>query len=248
MDAAALYIELLKKILMNEIYFEHEASMHFEGDETARREARRQGRDVPGFALTMVGRLRLDNLHACLERALGDQVPGDVMEAGTWRGGASILMRGILKAHGVTERTVWVADSFEGLPPPDIEKFPADADSVLHQQAELAVSLAQVQGNFARFDLLDDQVRFIKGFFSDTLPTAPVGPLAVLRLDGDMYESTFVSLNALYDKVSSGGFVIIDDYNCYASCRQAVADFARMRGLQFDIEVIDWTGAFWRKA
>ena len=78
-------------------------------------------------------------------------------------------------------------------------------------------------------------------------PKAPVGKLALLRLDGDMYESTYVSLTSLYDRLSPGGYVLIDDYNCYPSCKQAVADFAAERRLSFKIEEVDWTGAFWRK-
>jgi len=244
---AELYLELLKKILLNEIYFENEKSFYLHGQQEPRSLARAEGRDLPEFALTMIGRARLNNLHACAVRVLQDGIPGDFMEAGVWRGGASILMRGVLKAYGVEDRLVWLADSFEGLPPPDTAQFPADAGDTLHELSELAISLETVQKNFARFDLLDDRLRFIKGFFSDTLPTAPVGRLALLRLDGDMYESTYVGLENLYDKLSPGGYVLVDDYGCYASCRQAVSDFSSKRGFTPKIEVVDWTGAFWRK-
>lgn len=244
---AELYLELLKKILLNEIYFENEKSFYLHGQKEPRSLARAEGRDLPEFALTMIGRARLNNLHACAVRVLRDGVPGDFMEAGVWRGGASILMRGVLKAYGIADRLVWLADSFEGLPAPDNAHFPADAGSTLHELPELAISLDTVKRNFARFDLLDDQLRFIKGFFSDTLPTAPVDKLALLRLDGDMYESTYVSLTNLYDRLSPGGYVLIDDYNCYPSCKQAVADFAAQRKLSFQIEEVDWTGAYWRK-
>ena len=247
MYSSELYIELLKKILLNEIYFDHERSDIVGIDERQRLELRRQGKDIPEFGLTMVGRLRLDSLHNCVVQALSDGIEGDLLEAGTWRGGASILMRGILKVHDIHDRSVWVADSFAGLPPPNLTLYPADAGDTLHTRDDLRVSVEQVKFNFSRFDLLDDQVRFIKGFFSDTLPSAPVEKIAVLRLDGDMYESTIVSLRALYDKVSPGGFIVIDDYNCYESCRQATTDFLGERGLTVAIEEIDWTGAFWRK-
>jgi O-methyltransferase len=247
MTAAELYIELLKKVLLNQIYFEHEKSLQFTGDAQARREARRQGRDVPEFALTMVGRIRLDNLHACIAQALAEGVQGDFMEAGVWRGGAAILMRGILEAYSIRDRCVWLADSFEGLPPPDVLQYPADADNTLYLQTELAVPLAEVKKNFACFDLLDDQVKFIRGSFSETLSAAPVSALAVLRLDGDLYESTYVALRHLYDKVVTGGFIIVDDYNCYASCRQAVTDFANEKGICLTPAEIDWTGVWWRK-
>jgi hypothetical protein len=242
-----LYIELLKKILLNEIYLDQENQYLSESNITDAIELRKQGRDFPERGLTMVGRLRLDNLHHCVATVLTDGIEGDLIEAGTWRGGSAILMRGILRAWDVTDRTVWVADSFCGLPAPNTELYPEDAEDTLYMRDDLRVSLEQVSRNFSRFDLLDDQVRFIKGYFSDTLPSAPVEKLAVLRLDGDMYESTIVSLRSLYDKVSPGGFIIIDDYNCYESCRKATSDFLNERGIDAKIEEIDWTGAFWRK-
>jgi hypothetical protein len=173
----------------------------------------------------MIGMPRLDNLQYCVETVLADDVPGDLIETGVWRGGASIFMRGVLKAHGVTDRTVWVCDSFEGLPPSDREKYPKETDMDLSPYEALAVSLERVQANFGRYGLLDDQVRFLKGWFKDTLPTAPVNALAVMRLDGDLYESTMDALVALWPKLSPGGFVIIDDFNALQCCNDAVDDF-----------------------
>jgi hypothetical protein len=157
-------------------------------------------------------------------------------------------MRGILKAHGVKDRVVWVADSFEGLPPADPVKFPKESPIEFHQFADLAVSLGQVQQNFARYGLLDGQVKFLKGWFRDTLATAPIGKLALMRLDGDLYESTMDALRPLYPKLSSGGFAIIDDYNLVQSCNEAVDDFRRERGIREPISFIEGGGAFWRKA
>src|SRR5439155_1101033 len=147
--------------------------------------ARSDGRDWPTTAHTMIGMKRLDNLQHCVEDTLARQVPGDLIETGVWRGGASIFMRGILRAHGVSDRTVWVADSFQGLPPPNPDAYPADAGDPLHTFDYLAVSLEDVKSHFERYGLLDDQVRFLKGWFRDTLPAAPIERLAVLRLDGD---------------------------------------------------------------
>ena len=135
---------------------------------------------------------------------LTDGVPGDLIETGVWRGGATILMRAILKARGVTDRVVWVADSFAGLPAPNAARYPLDAGINLHRFPQLAVTLERVQDNFRRYGLLDDQVRFLKGWFRDTLPAAPIERLAVLRLDGDLYESTIQALESLYDKLSAG--------------------------------------------
>src|SRR5262249_23671341 len=153
-----------------------------------------------------------------------------------------------LKAYGVTDRTVWLADSFEGLPPPNAALYPHDRGSTLHQFGFLAVSLDQVRENFQRYGLLDEQVQFLKGWFRDTLPTAPVQRLAVLRLDGDLYESTMDALTHLYPKVSPGGYVIVDDYGNIAACRQAVHDYRNWHEVQDPIHDIDGMGVFWVKA
>jgi macrocin-O-methyltransferase TylF-like protien len=243
--AKALYLDLLKRCLSNVIYQDH-STLRGE-DRPFDLGSRVEGRDWPNQAHTMIGLQRLDNLHFCVEDVLARGVPGDLMETGVWRGGAVILMRAILKANGVTDRLVWAADSFAGLPPPDPVRYPMDTPSTLDRYDELAVSLEEVQRNFRRYDLLDDQVRFLKGWFRDTLPAAPVQRLAVLRLDGDLYESTMDALVSMYPKVSSGGYVIVDDYGEIPVCRQAVQDYRAKHGIAEQIMPIDWSGVFWRK-
>ena len=230
------YLDLLERTLL---------ALPYSSTEVAR--LRHEGRDWPEFAHSMVGLARLRNLRACAETALREGIPGDFMETGVWRGGACILLRGVLRAFADTRRRVWVADSFDGLPPPNPEKYPADRGDTLYRFRELAVPLAQVQENFRRYDLLDDQVRFLEGLFSQTLPTAPVQQLAVLRLDGDLYESTMDALVAMYPRLSPGGFCIVDDYGAIAACRQAVHDYRRAHGITAPIGMVDWTGAWWRK-
>lgn len=208
---------------------------------------REEGRDWPADAETMIGLKRMANVRFCVESVLSDGVPGDLIETGAWRGGSTIYMRAILKAYGDTGRTVWVADSFEGLPAFD-GRFAADAGDQHHTRDELAISVNSVKDNFRRYDLLDDQVKFLVGWFSDTLPTAPIEHLAMLRLDGDMYSSTMDALDALYDKVSPGGYVIVDDHGAVPACAQAIEDFRTARGITVPLETIDWAGVFWRKA
>ena len=207
----------------------------------------RDGTFWPARAHSMIGIKRLNNLQFCVETALQDGVPGDLIETGVWRGGACIFMRAILAAHGDRERSVWVADSFQGLPPPTPDKYVADLNDTHYTFDALAVSLEEVQANFRRYDLLDERVRFLKGWFKDTLPIAPIEQLAVLRLDGDMYESTIQVLEALYDKLSPGGFIIIDDYSL-PPCAQAVHDFRNARGITDLIIDIDGSGAYWRRS
>lgn len=244
-DAKSLYLDLLKRCLANTIY---QDSGILRGERRAFDiRVRGQGQDWPAVAHTMIGIKRLDALHFCIEDVLRRSVPGDLIETGVWRGGAAIFMRGALKAHGVTDRTVWAADSFAGLPPPNVEKYPQDAGYNFHKFQELAVPLEEVQENFRRYGLLDEQVKFLKGWFRDTLPAAPIRRLAVLRLDGDLYESTMDALTHLYPKLESGGYAIIDDYGDVTACRQAVDDYRRAQRIDAEMVQIDLTGVFWQK-
>jgi O-methyltransferase len=210
--------------------------------------ARAEGRDWPAHAETMIGLRRLDNIEHCVTSVLRDGVPGDLVETGVWRGGASIFMRAVLRAHGDSERRVWLCDSFDGLPPPDLKRWPQDAgDEHFRMDQWLAIPESQVRANFVRYDLLDEQVCFLPGFFHQTLPSAPIERIAVLRLDGDMYGSTMEALQALYPRVTPGGYVIVDDYGCLPSCREAVTDYRREHGIEEPIERVDHCGVFWRK-
>jgi O-methyltransferase len=212
-------------------------------------ELRSTGRDWPARADSMIGLRRMDNIQHCVETVIRDDVPGDVIETGVWRGGATIFMRGVLKAYEDTTRTVWVADSFQGLPPPDAVRYPADAGDTLFMRDGLAVGVDQVRHNFERYGLLDAQVQFLVGWFKDTLPTAPIEQLAVIRLDGDLYESTWQAIEALYPKLSPGGFCIVDDYgDLVAQCQRAIHDYREAHGITEPIVDIDGTGAFWRKS
>jgi O-methyltransferase len=212
-----------------------------------RPELRAVGRDWPDRADSMIGLRRMDNIQYCIEQVLRDDIPGDLIETGVWRGGASIFMRGVLKAYGEMTRRVWVADSFQGVPPPDPAKYPADAGDTFHKATGLAVGLEQVKHNFSRYGLLDDQVQFVAGWFKDTLPNLEL-ELAVLRLDGDLYESTWQAMEALYPKLSPGGFCIVDDYGeLVAQCQRAIHDYRDAHGITDEIVDIDGSGAYWRK-
>jgi O-methyltransferase len=209
--------------------------------------ARADGRDWPAEADTMIGLKRLENLQYCVTEVLRKKIPGDLIETGVWRGGASIFMRAILKMYGDQTRLVWVADSFQGLPKPD-GRYQQDAgDRHWESSHTLGVSLEQVQANFTRYGLLDEQVRFLIGWFKDTLPTAPIQQLAVLRLDGDMYSTTMDALRSLYRRLSFGGYVIIDDYGAIPNCKQAVDDFRAEYKITEHLLQIDWSGVFWEK-
>ena len=248
-DLRARYLDLMRDSLTGLLREDPSLDQHSGGGlREFDRAQRTEGKDWPSRALSMIGARRMLQLQRAAEFVIERGVPGDFVETGVWRGGACILMRAVLAAYGVPDRIVWVADSFRGLPEPDAIQYPKDAGNMLHVFDQLAVSAEAVRANFERYGLLDGQVRFLEGWFRDTLPSAPIVRLAILRLDGDLYESTMDALNALYDKVSPGGIVIIDDYGILESCRAAVTDFRRDRGVTEAIYRIDDSGVHWQRS
>jgi hypothetical protein len=262
-----LYLNLMKKCLTNWIYGDTEIKL-IKGKYFPKRELigllnkagykitkpapmdpnkRLNGLDWPLTAHTMVGLKRLDNIQKCIESVLSNNIPGDVIECGVWRGGASIFMRAVLKAYDVKDRVVYVADSFQGCPVPNAEKYPQDKDLKLcDYSGTLAVPMAKVKANFKSYDLLDDQVRFLEGWFKDTLPQAPFEKLAVMRLDGDLYESTMDALNSIYPKLSIGGYVIVDDF-LIPACKEAVMTYRKSHNINDKMIEIDNSSAYWQK-
>jgi O-methyltransferase len=193
-------------------------------------------------AETMLGTRQLDHMQRCIVDVLTRNIPGDLIEAGVWRGGMTIFMRAVLKAYQITDRKIWVADSFAGLPEIDRQR-----ETFAWQRGDMAVSLETVENNFARYGLLDEQVMFLKGFFSETLPTAPIRQLSILRVDADLYESTMDVLRNLYSALSAGGYAIFDDYQNLPDCRRAIEDFRRDHGITDEIRRIDERAVYWQK-
>jgi hypothetical protein len=265
-DPQQLYLDLIKRCVLNIPYVDAELNpiqpygrartavlkvFDRAGIQLAHRRRgnylrRMEGTDFSDVAHTMLSWQRLDNVQHCVETVLRENIRGDLIETGVMRGGTVILMRAVLKAFGVTDRVVWAADSFEGLPAPDVDRYPADRGAEWHLRPLTEVGLDYVKRNFDRYGLLDDQVRFIKGWFRDTLSVAPVRELAVLRLDGDLYESTMDALVPLYPKLSTGGFLIVDDYNLPA-CRKAIHDYRDQHGITEPIIPVDAAAVYWRK-
>jgi hypothetical protein len=245
----SLYLRLLRRCLVRDLLPDQSFDPpYIDRSLPYSRELRESGLDWPTEAETMVGMKRLKNLEECCISAMNDAVPGDFVETGIWRGGCGILMRAVLAAAGDTERKVWLFDSFEGLPKPDTDSFPNDKDDQLWTfSSYLGVSLEQVKANFERYEVLDNRTIFVSGWFRDTVPQAGVSSISVLRLDGDMYESTWLVLRHLYPKVSRGGFVIIDDYGAIPACKAAVDEFRNTYSVEGPMTQIDWTGVFWRK-
>jgi hypothetical protein len=231
-----LYLDLMKKCLTDMIYGEVRKEKTL-NNSTFSKDRRLIGDDWPAHAHTMIGMKRLDNIQFCVEDVIEKGIKGDLIETGVWRGGATIFMRAILKAHNCMNRKVWVVDSFEGFP----------SDVAFGGDARLSVSLEEVKNNFILYDLLDDRVVFLKGWIKDTLPAAPIKKLAVARLDTDLYQSTMDSLTYLYPKLSEGGYLIVDDFSIVPECKQAILDYRSINNITEEIKEIDWTGIYWQK-
>jgi hypothetical protein len=270
------YIALLKKAALNDLYPDHELIIlelqqqamkfgrskpdynflhHIESKLPGRLEqlndSREEGKFIDDglknlvFAHSMVGRKRMDNLEFCLREVIKNNIPGDVIECGVWKGGATIFMKGVLDAFGVEDKKVWVADSFEGLPEPSHPKTKVNVSK--KKVPSLAISLEEVKRNFGKYDLLDEKVHFLKGWFKDTLPPIESEQFSIIRLDGDLYESTIDALNALYHKLAPGGFLIVDDYGALVECREAVDEFRQINQIDEKMHQIDWAGVYWQK-
>ena len=242
-DSKMLYLDLLKRSLTGMIYEDPSIPVPWRPAVQYNKEVRQNGRDWPISAHTMVGFKRLENLQECMETVINEGIQGDYIETGVWRGGACIFMRGVLRAYGIKDRIVWMADSFDGFPdatrPDDMEL------TSQKEQAHLAVPLHDVVHNFELYGLMDDRVRAIQGWFSQTLP-GPVKKLAVLRLDCDLYESTMDVLQSLYKLLEPGGFCIIDDWNV-PMCREAVNNYRELHMVYEPLIDIDGHSVYWRK-
>jgi hypothetical protein len=210
---------------------------------------------------TMLPAPRLMNAYDCMREVECEGLRGDVAECGVWAGGAIGLMALASRRYG-SRRRFHLFDSFEGLPQPsehDVEvlngfrkhhpDMPLDmGGSELVAIDACAAPLEACTELF--YDVLEfdpAQVVIHKGWFQDTIPAADIGELAILRLDGDWYESTKVSFEGLYDNVVPGGYVIFDDYGTFTGCRKAVDEVIAARGLDVALVNVDGEGAYFRK-
>ena len=223
-------------------------------------------RDLPGRAdlrlfyqvapYTHVRWKRLTNVYALARDVEARGLTGAFVEAGVARGGCAGVMAAVARDAG-GRRLTWLFDSFQGLPEPG----PEDGELARRYAAGRLGGRLETIGRcvgpievvrellFERLGLDEQAVRLVPGWFQDTLPArrAEVGPITLLRLDGDWYASTKVCLEQLYDQVVPGGWVILDDYGHWEGCRRATEEFLAARGLDVSLERIDYTGRYFRK-
>ena len=209
--------------------------------------------DAPDYAtrLTMLPRKTLENIEECIRKIVEDKIEGDFVETGVWRGGACIFANALFKKLN-SPRKIYVYDSFEGLPVPDAEKYPMDSGDTHYQIPELSVSLDTVISNFKLIDEDISNIVFVKGWFKDTVKDNNIDKIAILRLDGDMYESTVDPINYLYPKVNIGGFCIVDDYNPKFGAHHVANSYRADHNISEELQIFDGNShgllsAYWRK-
>lgn len=249
-NAEERYLDLLKRSVTGTLFVDEP---DHDSADVAAFVARFTDHYIEGRASAMVPVKRLDSLRSCLLDLVAREVPGDVIEAGVWRGGTSIFMRGVLDAIGATDRRVWLADSFEGLPPVDPstsakEHRAVNGPVIRDAYRNFAASLDEVRSNFAAYRLLDERTVFLKGWFRDSLPTIPRDSrFALIRLDADLFESTRDALTLLYPRLSRGGYLVVDDYgeSLWTDCRRAVDEFRRAHDIHERIVPVDSRCVFW---
>lgn len=233
MELTNHYLELLKRALNNYLYLG--GNIPFEQFEIS--DFRSPGWTIPESSQphSLLATVKLNALQLLMYDVICNDIQGDFIEAGIYKGGTAIFMRAFLKVNNITDRIVWAADSFEGIPL--TKKYKHIDDPVEKWTDRWAADYEEVRNNFIRYDLLDEQVKFIKGYFSDSLPNAEYDRLSIARLDADSYESTMDALECIYPRISYGGYLIIDDWHL-PSCRQAVVDYREAKRILEPVEFI----------
>jgi predicted O-methyltransferase YrrM len=187
---------------------------------------------------TMSGDARLRGLYQAIQHVTERKIAGAIVECGTARGGSAALL-GLAMKRFNERRPLWVFDTFEGMPPPTAAD--PDFEIAAPYTGSCRGDLADVTRLFERLEILGD-ARLVKGRFEDTLPRNDTGAIAVLHVDGDWYESVKVCLEHLYDRVSPGGIIQIDDYGHWQGARKAVDEFLEARHIAGPLRCLDYTG------
>lgn len=215
---------------------------------------------------TMLPMCRLFDAYDAIRAVNSEDVDGDVVECGVWNGGCIGLMAlAHARTGAIIPRRFHLFDSFEGLPPPSPEdaemaqvfkaKHPGlglnegDREQLVAFGACAGDNQPEVERFLTRTLKIDPGLlQFHVGWFQDTVPAAnEIRDIAILRLDGDWYDSTRVCIEKLYDRVSPGGFVIIDDYGTFSGCRKAIDEFFKARAIKPDIQRTDSDCIYFRK-
>jgi O-methyltransferase len=174
---------------------------------------------------TMVKNSNLINLYRLVKKANTLRLAGDIVECGVWNGGSAAVMGVACREDSryASARTIWLFDSFQGLPAPGTRD--GETEKKAFFKGWNKGDTENVRRVFKNVGFPDTQIRIVPGWFDATLKTAAVDRIAVLHVDADWYDSVKLVLDAFYDKVVPGGFLVFDDYGLWQGCRQAVTDF-----------------------
>ena len=162
-----------------------------------------------------------------------NNIDGDVIECGVWKGGMSIFL-----SYLFPTKEIWISDSFDGFQPLDIANYYYEGEThTPSYNPMIKASIELVKNNFTNFNLNpeDPRIHFLPGFVKDTLPSAPLTKISLLRIDVDAYSATREVLDYLYDKVSHGGFIVFDD-SCLTPTVDAFCDFFESKGIDFKLK------------
>lgn len=203
-------------------------------------------------AVTMTSPERIFALITAVVYVCENGIGGDFVECGVWKGGSSAAIAKTLAHLKVTDRTLWMYDTFDGMSQPteaDVDFLGQTADQLLDRQ-DIAEStsvwcrspLGEVKATMRATGYPMDQINFVQGRVEETLPRRSPERLALLRLDTDWYESTKCELEILFPKMSPGGVLIIDDYGHWQGCRKAVDEYFAQQGVSMLLNRIDYTG------
>ena len=179
-------------------------------------------------------------------------IAGDIAECGVWRGGSIMTVIKVLLSFNSTERNIYLYDTFEGMSAPTDEDRSFDNVSASRQMEEESAEdqasvwcragLDEVRDRVLSLGYPEEKIHFIRGKVEETIPDTLPGPLALLRLDTDFYESTRHELQHLYPLLSHQGIMIVDDYGHWQGCRQAVDEYFATLGKPVFLNRIDYTG------
>lgn len=178
---------------------------------------------------TMLSNDRLQSLMKLSTEIARKHVAGAFVECGTCRGGSGAILAWAAKEEG-WKRSVYLFDSFQGHPSSASNNAP-DRDRVTEWAGTMVASVEDVKLALRKVGAYaPDHVKIVAGWFQESIPTVDIPQIALLHLDADWYDSTLFCLEALYEKVVSGGYIVVDDYYFYEGCRLAVDRFFKERG------------------
>jgi hypothetical protein len=191
-------------------------------------------------------RERIYGLFECLEQIRKDNIKGDMVECGLWKGGNVLGICEYLFRHNITDVNVWGYDTFTGMTQPtDVDKDDTGTPAInIFEQVKCESPYEEVLTVLEKTYFPKSKIKLVVGDVLNTLDISYPENISLLRLDTDWYESTKKELEVLYPKLSSGGYMIVDDYGHWQGCRKAVNEYFN-NSLKF--KMFDYTGLCHRK-